>query len=687
MLKYFRKLSRHNSATLEYGQNNTDVVDEMEQSSKHNSLRSTSSFCDEVFLEELFKASDGTEVLDNVDDDAISCGALSLDAFNNAGLGGTAGVLNNAVALMTDKDVFKYHSRLCMTLCSIVSEPNCLSYFVQYLESKNALLLIKFYLDTENFKNSAIAQLKKETKGNFTTLQEPMERDISLPSTSECQAINNYADDERIQEKRVDCDCDSDVPELKTLCDLSMRKPITDDEKSQIFAETSRHLYRCSDNQKLKASSELSLCSSNFSSNVCLNEFLDSIQISDVSIKDALTIYQKYLIVDAAVDHIKLPVDIISKISLILCRKSNEMDTTDTLPITADCFVEAQHFILEKLEKEFLNDFLQSNYYFKYCVELIENQDLNICDILHSEVTLFYFMEYLEQQGERDCLDFWSTAINYRKSYVAFENPIRNEDEARADAMIIYERFFSLQAECGLWASSKLRAYVESTICSEAWINYCFDLPLKVAAKYLERKHLKNFLKSSLFDNYLKELKSRIENEKEIKKMPLRRSASDKTTNRFRKNRSDCILDRKPFISQRNTLLASMDNNHSSSHFKQFKLDIDSSQLTNPDLLWHRSHAGNGNGLKFGYVNSLGRYERDFVKPSDALIQNSLKSTHNKLKKAVRKLVNLPQDSVQEEIAWQVAEMIVKDITKVTMGGGGGDNKSLVKTESKANCL
>ncbi|KAI9585802.1 hypothetical protein GQX74_001649 [Glossina fuscipes] len=50
------------------------VVDEMEQASKHNLLRSTSSFCDEVFLEELFKASDGTEVLDNVDDDAIVAG-------------------------------------------------------------------------------------------------------------------------------------------------------------------------------------------------------------------------------------------------------------------------------------------------------------------------------------------------------------------------------------------------------------------------------------------------------------------------------------------------------------------------------------------------------------------------------------------------------------------------------------
>lgn len=593
-----------------------------------------------------------------------------------------------------------------MTLTSIVNEPNCLSYFVQYLDKQNALPLIKFYLDTENFKNAALAQLRKEFKSKMTAQQIPEEVDNEVVVAT---ATLNDTDDDQIQNKQhaqseaqAACggekdneDDSSTVPEIKTLCDL--KKPLTDDEKSQIYA---KHIFKANERQKLKASSELSLCS--LISNV--SEITDNAIISMASVKDALAIYKKYLIQDSK-ERIDLPVDILSKISLIICKKDSteEETTTTSTSITADCFLEAQQYILNKLEKDCLNDYLQSTYYAKYCVDLIEGNFLNINDILHSEVTLFYFMEYLEQHQERDCLDFWSTAVNYRKSYVSPQEANEmNEKEAQADAMIIYEKFFSLQNESKLWSSDKLRGHVETCICTEGMVYYCFDLPLKVAAKYLERKYMKTFLKSSLFSNYMNELKAKIQEDVEVKesltkfpaKLTLRRCVSDKTPNRHRKSLSDCTMDKKITISQQNTLLASMDyqrhyqynhhhNNHvlpsssSTSNLKQFQLNIDSSQLTNPDLLWHRS---NSNNLKFGRVNALGRYERDFISPSDALHKmpaNSAMSGNkllslsgNKLKSAMRKLVNLPEDNVQEEIAWQVAEMIVKDVTSVTMGAG-----------------
>ena len=601
--------------------------------------------------------------------------------------------------------LFQYHSRLSMSVASIVHEPNCLSYFVQYLERRNALSLIKFYLDTENFRNAALTQLRKEQKRKLIAQQIPEEHDSAqeIPSLS---STNNDTDDiiihqqqqQQHQQMQNECietngdntshingsvcdsvddnsDVDSSyVPELKTLCDLTMRKPLTDDEKSQIYAETNKQLTKCNDKNNFKASSELSLCSLTSS----YTEISDSIPISMASVQDALTIYQKYLSGNSK-QHIELPVDILSKISLILCKKEH---SENNCAITSDCFTEAQQYILNKLEKDYLNDFLQSTYYAKYCVELIQGHNLNINDILHSEVTIFYLMEYLEQHQERDCLDFWSSAINYRKSYLSQEPQIRNEKEAQADAMIIYEKFFSLQNEVKLWSSNKLRSHVESFICTEGLVFYCFDLPLKVAAKYLDCKYLKLFLKSSLFANYVNELKSRIQDDGEHKESlnksqsfhkPLRRCVSAKAANRHRKTLSDCTLDKKLPISQHNTLLASMDNH--SMHLKQFQLNIDSSQLTNPDLLWHRS---NSNNLKFGRVNSLGRYERDFIPPSDALHHSSSKSQHNwslslngnKIKNAMRKLVHLPDDNVQEEIAWQVAEMIVKDVTSVTMRGG-----------------
>ncbi|KAM7354448.1 A-kinase anchoring protein pkaap isoform 2-T5 [Cochliomyia hominivorax] len=663
------------------------------------------------------------------EEDAVSCGALSLGALSNGGGGSNSGVgaasANSIMALNSivefDEDLFKYHSRLSMSVTSIVNEPNCLSYFVQFLDKRNALPLIKFYLDTENFKNAAFAQLRKEQKHKLLTQQIPEETGITegqqeMPQTSsnndtddhimqqqQQQQQQQYRNDFTTEENSLPIACDREeitsdvdssiVPELKTLCDLTMRKPLTDDEKSQIYAETNKQLTKCTDkpnsnNSCYKTSSELSLCS--LASN--LTEMSESVLISMASVQDALTIYQKYLSGNST-QRIEIPVDILSKLSLILCKK--EMDE-ENCAITSDCFTEAQHYILNKLEKEFLNDFLQSTYYAKYCVELIQGHNLNINDILHSEVTLFYLMEYLEQQQERDCLDFWSSAINYRKSYLTQEAQIRNEKEAQADAMIIYEKFFSLQNEAKLWSSNKLRSHVEACICTEGLVFYCFDLPLKVAAKYLECKYLKMFLKSSLFANYVNELKTRIEeSESEYQESfnklhnlhrPLRRCVSDKTSNRHRKTLSDCTLDKKLPISQHNTLLASMDQH--SSHLKQFQLNIDSSQFTNPDLLWHRS---NSNNLKFGRVNSLGRYERDFISPSDALQHTSLKSSHNwslalngnKIKNAMRKLVHLPDDNVQEEIAWQVAEMIVKDVTSVTMRQGEEFKGSEHKAEHK----
>lgn len=605
-------------------------------------------------------------------------------------------------------DLFKYHSRLSMCITSIVNDPDCLSYFVQYLEKRNTLPLIKFYLDTANFKNAALAQLRKEQKHKLMVDQIPEESIDNLHNAAQIESNNSNDDDliTRMQHKQLHhhrnnlsdeseaevragdeiSETDgSKVPELKTICDMTMRKPLTDDEKSQIYAETNKQLTKCNnDRNSTKASSELSLCSLTSS----FTETSDCVAISNASIQDALTVYQKYLSATST-QHIEIPVDILSKISLVLCKKEQD---AENCAITSDCFEEAQQFILDKLEKEFLNDFLQSTFYAKYCVELIQSHNLNINDVLHSEVTLFYLMEYLEQHQERDCLEFWSTAINFRKSYLSQEAYMRNEKEAQADAMIIYEKFFSLQTEVKLWSSNKLRSHVESCICTEGLVFYCFDLPLKVAAKYLECKYLKMFLKSTLFANYLNELKTRIDEDIEhneaFNKMPtlhkpLRRCISERTANRHRKTLSDCTLEKKCPISQHNTLLASMDTH--SSHLKQFQFNIDSSQLTNPDLLWQRS---NSNNLKFGRVNSLGRYERDFVPPTDASLHvNSSKSSLNwslslsgdKIKKAVRKLVHLPDDNVQEEIAWQVAEMIVKDVTSVTMP----QQKTKIGSESK----
>lgn len=640
-------------------------------------------------------------------------------------------------------ELFKCHSRLSMNLLSIVGEPNCLSYFVQYLEARSALSYIKFYLDTENFRNAALAQMRKEQENVGSNIDDNLRCEdstcnVSVSSSNDEQCchcpplsvnmdVEDVRDDKDDMEEEYGIAVAKDVPELRILCDLSMHEPITDDEKSQICAATTKQITKCYKNTARDVKNPKvvtsSLSSNDNEQKNCANYLTrkdskdSSTRISTASINDALIIYQKYLNKTSTL-YLDIPVDIISKISLILCQKFEDCHqhksrtpsglTTDSgdecLPITADCFVEAQHFVLHKLEKEYLSDFLQSAYYSKYCIELVECGSLHIHDILHSEVTLFYFMEYLEQHDERDCLDFWSSAFNYRNSYLnSNECKTENEIEMRQDAMIIYEKFFSLQNKSGLWASSKLRAFVESIICSEGCICRCFDLPLKVVAVYLERKYLQRFLQSTLFGKYVNELKQRIQldtkqstaqlcnksntNYHSVGKGSRLRNASDKRS--LYKRNQKCKSMPGMTISQQNTLLACVDRHqkgqhHPSTHFSDLpSISIDSKELMCPDLLWQRSHNSSvGEPLKFGHINSLGRFERDFLTPSDALsaagqrpcLQQQWSSFvadgGNRFKRAMRKLVNMPEDKVQEEIAWQVAEMIVKDVTSVTMGGG-----------------
>ncbi|EDV31386.1 uncharacterized protein Dana_GF14576 [Drosophila ananassae] len=558
-------------------------------SQKRHSLRSTTSFCDEVFLEA-------------EEDGSVGGGGM-----------GVGGGPSDGISLCSHDDIFTYNSRLSMNLASIVSEPNCLSYFVQYLDTRHALPLIKFYLDIENFKRAALTQEKESPQDEYTTKTEQ-----SSPNKD-----------------------DNDVPELKTLCDLSMRNPLTDDEKSRIYAETNKQINR----QKYGSGTEL----------------------SRASVSDAIAIYQKYLIVNATLQ-VELPIVILAHISLLLCGRDK---TQPSSPIPASCFDEAREYVLEQLERDHVQGFLQSGYYSTYCLELIEGGSINIYDVLYSELALFYFTEYLEQRQERECLEFWITGINFRKSF-ASEDSEEDRKAAQSDAMIIYDRYFSLQSDCRLWMSQKLRLRVEQAICAPGELWQAFDLALLVTAKYLEQKYFTDFLKSHIFDNYVNELKAKREtsttNSNIQHKLSLRRTG--KSTSAQQRHRKTLSMSDCTHISQHNTLLASMDQLPSKASLNQQSgnLNIDSRQLTNPQLLWQRP----GGALKFGFVNSLGRYERDF-EAVDAVTHKSqpwsLSVSGNKIKNAMRKLVNLPEDNVQEEIAWQVAEMIVKDVTSVTLSG------------------
>ncbi|XP_058820387.1 A-kinase anchor protein 10, mitochondrial [Topomyia yanbarensis] len=599
-------------------------------------------------------------------------------------------------------DTAEIRSRLSRNLLDILTEQSCFCYFVQFLETKDALPLIKFWLDVESFKAAAAEGLKWENRNGICSKivnHRPLDRSVSTDGydslsfrSVDCDSISTFSENVfeegtgtstvTITDPDSDPSCrtsgactptpvplevvveedrkpesafqeDDDRKRILEVRDLTLRQSLTDDEKTHIFEAN-----------KLKLEEPKKSMNG-------YNSLIDS---------DAVRIYRKYLVSNSPY-YIEVPATVMSSISLALCGGA----------CSERIFETAQQYLLEVLDKSYLNAFLDSGFYLKYTFEVLSSNNVDLRDILCSEMALFYFMEYLEQEGKRHILEFCVTASHFRKS--------TEGNQTQADALVLYEKYFSLQATCPLNLSDKVRFLIEEQICSQdiTTIKNCFELSSRIIERFLEKRYFQGFLKSPLYTNYLSELLGRIKmtasgetiggslgilaGPKQIfsdrtktpgHKRGHRKTFSDVTNNSTnRPNHSS-------FISSQNTLLAMSD---ASFHRKRTTplgsttastgsdmMQIDSRQLYNPDLLWKRNSTA---GLTFGRVDALGRYERDFdiAEPP----QDEDRWSKNRFKKAMRKLVNLPEDKAQEELAWQVAEMIVNDITSITMNHGVDD--------------
>ncbi|XP_035776927.1 A-kinase anchor protein 10, mitochondrial-like [Anopheles albimanus] len=611
-------------------------------------------------------------------------------------------------------------SKLSRRMIDILTDQSCMCYFVQYLESRNALSLIKFWLDVESFKAAAVESSRGGARPTTTTttsagqnsLGGRLHRSVSSDGydslsffsvDGDSLSTNSFSenafedtqsvDDLRETDSRTSQNCtplppptplevleevdireelesaNADSKMLENGCDMTiMRQSLTDDEKKQICEAG-----KAGDEPTTPATT---VAASN-SNNRCFNSLINS---------DAVRIYRKYLTTNSP-HHIDIPATVLSSISLALCSNSGICNE--------QLFSEAQHYLLDLFERSYLNPYLESSYYCKYTLEVLTDEHLKLRDILGSEMALFYFMEHLEQQGKRHYLEFYVAAVNFRRSF-------ESSTQAQKDAVVLYDKYFSLQATCSLLLSDQIRFQIEEHICSADAANVaeCFELPGRIIELFLEQRYFAGFLKSPLYCRFISELLGKVKTNTCNSTIGVLPGAKRNTmvTGRggrgHRKTLSDVTSDSSgtcnngtaagrrsnavPFISSQNTLLAMPDasfhrnrKHMSASHSSgavagspgSTDMQIDSRQLYNPDLLWRRNSTGSG--LTFGRVDALGRYERDFDIAEPPVGDD--RWNRSRLKKAVRKLVNLPEDKAQEELAWQVAEMIVKDITNVTM--------------------
>lgn len=350
--------------------------------------------------------------------------------------------------------------------------------------------------------------------------------------------------------------------------------------------------------------------------------------------EDALSIFKKYIALEAP-EAINCPPDIRKEVIENICNTEKVL--------SSDCFQKVQKYVFDILNKEYFDAFLGSDYFCKYQIDILTSGNVVLEDILYNETALFYFMEYLEQENCRYLLDFWVTATNFQQQLhdqKEFFDPV----EAQNDAVVLYDKYFSLQALCPLGFSDKVRFVVEQNICGEnGLILDCFHLPLKIIEQVLEKNYLKPFLASQLFYKYLSELINTIQC-----------NCYPNIHERSKSIPSDCSSEKS--FSTNNTFLA-MEIPVKKVKKKGADMNIDIRQLYDPDSLWKRKKQ---HRLSFGRVTEYGRFETDVEPDPD-------KKNESKLKNVVRKLVHIDEDKQKEEMAWQVAEMIVKDITNITL--------------------
>lgn len=524
-------------------------------------------------------------------------------------------------------------SRLSKTLLDTLQDKSSLAYFIQYLDSTSSVHLIKFWLDAEYFKSAAL-QLN-----NFESIAQSGNCNKIIRATSFESPVTEsekLLSGERGLTKCPETNCDKkdhtivDSEETQKICSGNVEK-IKVEFKKKLVKSSSLSIDK-RDLKKVSWSNLSTYYTRDTAHNTSTNDDIDNNNKKAV-LDDAISIFKKYIALESPYK-LDLPDNIRNMIISNICHPEGLVDV--------DSFKIAQEIVYEKMETNYFKAFLSSPFYKKYQVDILTSGSLTLEDILYNDMALFYFMEFLEQESCSTLMEFLMAVMHYSENLEQSE--IRDPELEQNDAIVLYNKYFSLQATDPIGFSDDVRFLVEENICKdEGPAADCFHKPFRIVAKTLT-KYVNLFLASELYYKYLSEMINSVEQ-------------SWQPVKRHKKSLSDCSSEIS--ISTQNTLLAMSDLPFREKQKKTRVPDmtIDSNQLYNADSLWQRKKQ---DGLNLGRINSLGRFESKLDPDPD-------KKDRSVIKKMVSRFVPSTAAHVEEEMAWQVAHMIVKDITDLTM--------------------
>ncbi|KAM4545531.1 A-kinase anchor protein 10, mitochondrial isoform 1-T1 [Odontesthes bonariensis] len=366
-------------------------------------------------------------------------------------------------------------------------------------------------------------------------------------------------------------------------------------------------------------------------SNSSLKELSDKLMKSIE--KDAITIFTKYISPDA-VRPIPITEPIRNDIVAKICGEDGMVDP--------NCFVFAQSVVFNILEQQHFSEFFRSHHFCKYQIEVLTSGSVFLADILFCESALFYFSEYMEKEEAMNILQFWLAADNFQNQLAAKKGQYDGQ-EAQNDAMILYDKYFSLQATNPLGFGDSVRMEIESNICREGGpLPDCFTTPLRQAWTTMEKVYMPGFLSSNLYYKYLSDLINSVRAD-EFVNVSTQNQGGPVDNDRSSSNVSEGSQTQQGAKKAAIKILKNFDET----------ITVDVASL-DPESLYQRPYAGR---MTFGKVNELGQFIREAEPEPDVK-----KSKGSMFSQAMKKWVQGNSDEAQEEMAWQIAKMIVNDV-------------------------
>ncbi|XP_057570162.1 A-kinase anchor protein 10, mitochondrial isoform X2 [Hippopotamus amphibius kiboko] len=521
-------------------------------------------------------------------------------------------------------------SSLSKTLEQVLHDAVVLPYFIQFMELRRMEHLVKFWLEAESFHSTTWSRIRAHSLN--TVKQSSLAEPVSPSKKHEtAAAFVTESLDKRLE--------DSGSAQLEGV-DLNNRTSNTPnhlllsqerDGAHSLHLETARTgAHRGS--METQESSGLTVASRNSPSSP-LKELSGKLMKSIE--QDAVNTFTKYISPDAAKP---IPIteamrnDIIAKI----CGEDGQVDP--------NCFVSAQSIVFSAMEHEHFSEFLRSHHFCKYQIEVLTSGTVYLADILFCESALFYFSEFMEKEDAVNILQFWLAADNFQSQLAAKKGQYDGQ-EAQNDAMILYDKYFSLQATHPLGFDDVVRLEIESNICREGGpLPNCFSTPVRQAWTTMEKVFLPGFLSSNLYYKYLNDLIHSVRGDEFLGgSVSLASLGSAGPPDDSHPGAADSCASQSSVKKASVKILKNFDE----------AIIVDAASL-DPESLYQRTYAGK---MTFGRVSDLGQFIRESEPEPDVK-----KSKGSMFSQAMKKWVQGSTDEAQEELAWKIAKMIVSDV-------------------------